>query len=418
MPLPSQHSLLPDSENSGLCASSNSLPCGSESERNCEGSGTFRGRDTSLASHVPFCPKVRSLTSPGGLLERPFDRVEAAFAACNPVEGHASGHPALNDKVHWCHKRQINELELLAALYSLKAFTSQLKRVSIRLMLDNSTAVCYVNKAGGTWLKSLNDMAVEIMYGKGTQVTGGSIFAQLSEIWAPKADLFASILNRQVASYKSWLPQLKSVAVAAFRQNWKNWKGNAFPPFNLIQRYLIKIGRDRAEVLMVTPRRPAAGRDGHQSGITSLGRLDLIRRRYESRDFSERVIQLLLASNREATSATYKSAWNGWLYWCFERSENPLSASLNLILKFLADLFEEGASSVARWIKDFLGDTGANRLRYSAHSTRGAAASKTVAAGLSIESILRSGNWSSESVFAKHYNWLESVAILVLGDCQ
>jgi hypothetical protein len=34
--------------------------------------------------------------------------------------------------------------ELLAALYSLMAFTSRLERVSllIRLMMDNSTAVC------------------------------------------------------------------------------------------------------------------------------------------------------------------------------------------------------------------------------------------------------------------------------------
>ena len=59
--------------------------------------------------------------------------------------------------------RHINELELLAALYSLKAFTSQLEGISIRLMMDNSTAVCYVNKAGGTRSKSLNNIAADIM---------------------------------------------------------------------------------------------------------------------------------------------------------------------------------------------------------------------------------------------------------------
>ncbi|KAK4009462.1 hypothetical protein OUZ56_018575 [Daphnia magna] len=51
--------------------------------------------DISLANHIPFCPKVRSLTSPGGPLERPFDRAEAAFAACNPVENRARGVSAL-----------------------------------------------------------------------------------------------------------------------------------------------------------------------------------------------------------------------------------------------------------------------------------------------------------------------------------
>ena len=77
-----------------------------------------------------------------------------------------------------------------------------------------------------------------------------------------------------------------------------------------------------------------------------------------------------------------------------------------------------GASTVARWIKDFLGDAGIDTSIYLAHSTRGAAASKAVAAGLSIETILRSGNWSSESVFAKHYSRPienESVASQVLG---
>jgi hypothetical protein len=348
-----------------------------------------------------------------------------------------------------------------------------------------------------------------------------------------------------------------------------------------------------------TERGPVAGRDGHQpptpsARVPPVGRMDLIRRRYENRGLSEGVVQLLLASNRETTSATYKSAWNVWFHWCSKRSENPLSPTLNFILKSLSDLFEEGkayrsinvyrsmlsgtlekiegwdvgkhplvvklmqgifnssppkpkytgfwstdtvldyieslgpdsglsltvlskklvillaltslfrvseiasidfssmvfsgpavkfalsklrksqtpssagaifslkkltvlsnvcpvscldyycketlkfrndsnsnlmlsiksphapigASAVAKWMKDFLGDAGIDTLIYSAHSTRGAAASKAVATGLSIETILRSGNWSSESVFAKHYSRpieKESVASQVLG---
>ena len=66
------------------------------------------------------------------------------------------------------------------------------------------------------------------------------------------------------------------------------------------------------------------------------------RRRYENRGLPEGVVQLLLASNREATSATYKSAWNVWFHWCAKRSENPLSSFLNLVLDFLSGLFHEG----------------------------------------------------------------------------
>jgi len=56
-----------------------------------------------------------------------------------------------------------------------------------------------------------------------------------------------------VAAFYEMEAQPESVAVDAFTQSWKDLKGYAFPPFNLIQRCLIKIGRDRAEVLMVTP---------------------------------------------------------------------------------------------------------------------------------------------------------------------
>jgi hypothetical protein len=47
--------------------------------------------------------------------------------------------------------------------------------------------------------------------------------------------------------------------------------------------------------------------------------------------------------NRDATSACYQSSWNGWLSWCAKRGKNPLStASSNIILDFLADLYREG----------------------------------------------------------------------------
>ena len=63
-----------------------------------------------------------------------------------------------------------------------------------------------------------------------------------------------------------------------------------------------------------------------------------------------------------------------------------------------------GASTIGRWIKFGLSEAGIDTSVYSAHSTREASASKAVRASLSIESILRTGSWSSESVFSKHYN--------------
>lgn len=61
-------------------------------------------------------------------------------------------------------------------------------------------------------------------------------------------------------------------------------------------------------------------------------------------------------------------------------------------------------NTVGRWIKSFLDQAGIDVTQFSAHSTRGAAASKAVASGHSIDSILRAGDWSRESTFAKHYH--------------
>ena len=59
--------------------------------------------------------------------------------------------------------RHMNELELLAALYALKSFTSLASRILVRLMMDDNTAVHYVNKSGGSRLEDLCRISSEIV---------------------------------------------------------------------------------------------------------------------------------------------------------------------------------------------------------------------------------------------------------------
>jgi hypothetical protein len=61
-------------------------------------------------------------------------------------------------------ERHINELELLAAYFSLQAFANSSKNISIQLFLDNSTAVAYINKCGGTHSKALSIPAAQIIH--------------------------------------------------------------------------------------------------------------------------------------------------------------------------------------------------------------------------------------------------------------
>lgn len=62
-----------------------------------------------------------------------------------------------------------------------------------------------------------------------------------------------------------------------------------------------------------------------------------------------------------------------------------------------------GASTVARWVKSLLKEAGVDVSTFSAHSTRGAASSKAFNKGLLVETILKTGNWSTESIFFRFY---------------
>lgn len=73
-------------------------------------------------------------------------------------------------------------------------------------------------------------------------------------------------------------------------------------------------------------------------------RLEVVRGRLIGEGLSEDVVHLLLASNRDSTSAAYQSAWRSWCHWNHRRNSNPLSGSVNLILQYLADIHSEGKS--------------------------------------------------------------------------
>ena len=56
----------------------------------------------------------------------------------------------------------INDLELKAGLFGLKSLCKDMKDTAIMLRMDNSTAVAYVNKMGGSKSESCDFVAKEI----------------------------------------------------------------------------------------------------------------------------------------------------------------------------------------------------------------------------------------------------------------
>jgi len=180
--------------------------------------------------------------------------------------------------------KHINELELLAIKFALKVFESQLSGKHVKVLSDNTTAVCYINSKGGTKSPSCNDITCDIWswginnntwltaaHIPGVQNTDADresrifnertewqlnpeVFRQIQDLWvSPEIDLFATRANRQLAMFASWKPDPEATHIDAFTIDWSKYKFYCFPPFSLISRCLRKVEMDKAEGILIAP---------------------------------------------------------------------------------------------------------------------------------------------------------------------
>lgn len=181
-------------------------------------------------------------------------------------------------------KFHINYLELLAAFFALKAFCKNHCDIHIKILLDNTTAISYINNMGGTksiicdWLaQSIWHWCIQrriwltaaFVPGKCNIVADTcsrkfndnlewklkeNIFEKLVHLWKlPTIDLFASRLNYQIKRYASWQPDPEAANIDAFSFSWAGEYVYAFPPFNVISDVLQKIHLQKIEALMIVP---------------------------------------------------------------------------------------------------------------------------------------------------------------------
>ena len=197
--------------------------------------------------------------------------------------GAVSGSPSASGR--WCQsesRRHINYLELLASFHALQCFVSNSRSIHVRLALDNSTAVAFINNMGGVlsplldslsksiweWCK-LRDIFISAQHIPGKvnnqadtlsrEISSnlewslnGELFQEIiSQTFTPEIDLFASRLNAKTAMFISWHPQPGAAATDAFSLSRANMNCYAFPPFILVPRVLAKIRHDKAVVLLI-----------------------------------------------------------------------------------------------------------------------------------------------------------------------
>ena len=161
-------------------------------------------------------------------------------------------------------------------------------QAQVLLLMDNVTAVTYINKMGGPhsllsqlakdlWDRCLNhnvllraqclpgiqnvqaDRESRVFLDSSDWKLNTTIFDHLYQKWGPlNLDLFASRLTFQLDQYVSWRPDPLAIHTDAFTLNWATFRGYAFPPFALIGRCLQQVQSQRVEhLVLVAPVWPA-----------------------------------------------------------------------------------------------------------------------------------------------------------------
>ena len=185
----------------------------------------------------------------------------------------------------------IDARELLAMEYGLRHFNLLVANSMVAVFADNSTALAYLRKQGGTRSPVLNSIAQRILrwaetidlllipqfiQGKNNvladslsrpnQVQGSEwtqkweVFRELNNKWPVMIDLFATSLNHRCSLYFSPFRDPLAIGTDAFFQNWDGYQVYAFPPWSMIPLVLKKL-RSSSGVLMTLiasfwPQRP------------------------------------------------------------------------------------------------------------------------------------------------------------------
>ena len=90
--------------------------------------------------------------------------------------------------------------------------------------------------------------------------------------------------------------------------------------------------------------------DRHRGSATSIGdepdpsfgSIPGLRESYEAKGLSKRATFLLLGSKREGTTNVYAGHWKKWNSWCSKREANPFNCHINLVIDYIAELFDKG----------------------------------------------------------------------------
>ena len=136
-----------------------------------------------------------------------------------------------------------------------------------QLQMDNSIAVAYVNKRGGTKSSTLAELAVKlwaVCHQNNIWITAQHLpgTQNVDADWAschytPQVDLFAPQLNHQLPKYVSRHPDPEAMSVNAMTLQWNKWTSFIHPSIVMLLRILKKIREDQSTFLLIAQNWPA-----------------------------------------------------------------------------------------------------------------------------------------------------------------
>ena len=187
----------------------------------------------------------------------------------------------------WSESEQenhINYLEMKAIWLSLQTSCKEPPGTHIKVLTDNSTAVCTITKQGSSKSVMCHEMARNIWFWaleKNIWITIAHIpgvenieadwesrnfhddtewelSAEIFQIickkfGTPQMDLFASRLNHKLDKYVAWKPDPNAWEIDAYTFSWEGMYAYCFPPFCQIPRIIQKALADGAQLLLVVP---------------------------------------------------------------------------------------------------------------------------------------------------------------------
>ena len=289
----------------------------------------------------------------------------------------------------------INARELLAVQLGLHQFQSSLQGRTVAVFCDNTTAVAYLRKEGGTrspllnslaqailrWTESLSiRLAPQFLPGSNNVLADAlsrphqlphsewslnmTVFRSLRRMWPVQVDLFATSDNRRCSIYFSPFHDPMSAGTDAFLQSWDGLQAYAFPPVAIIPRVLAKLRASTGtELTLVAPhwaQRPwfsdllqlslAPPVPAVPSGPPALASLSSslpgspsaqasclasLQRFTRAAGFSSAVAEQASLARRPSSRAVYQVRWSVYRSWCHDNGHSVSRPTLAKVADFL-----------------------------------------------------------------------------------